>query len=847
MVGLGTVGGVDGRDLGQSVCVVAVGGYGREALCPHSDVDVLILWKDLSHKEAEGVCGRLLYPLWDGGLQVGHRQGSVDDVLKSCEQDPVARTALLDLRYVAGSRLLFDELSRRSEGAWESWKHNFPSWLRDDNAARFRRYGESVFLLEPNVKEGKGGLRDIHWLLWAARAHSGARTESDLLLKGVVSAEHYSDLMAAYDFLMRARSQLHLHLGRAEDRLLFDYQEPVARSMGFQARGGLKAVERFMGAYYGHAYRLAHLVGLYVARMYGFYWDETSDDSLRAAGGTLVVGPSAPRASLGASAPDYLAEGVFVCERGTVRSTQPGVFRERPISMLELFAFLQRSGGRLHHETSEQVHDALAGLGKRFRASPEAGGLFREILEGVNVFRTLVAMHRSGFLGRFLPEFGACFCQAQHSRMHLYTVDIHCLYVVRELERQRDESAKGPMGAFWTQPSVIQGPLILAGLLHDVAKASGTAHSRVGAQQTSAVLTRLGYSQEDTAFAEWLVRHHLLLSDVAYQRDLNDPATHAQLRAVLPDRRHLDALLQLTWADTRATNPSRATSWKKALLEQAWHAARNALSEAAGDTPEDLFGATRARVEALLGSELSRAELEPLVARVFDKSLGDPGVLSRYRPEDLALHALLLGRLSQPSEDGLTSFVSDLRVLTAGGVSRWTVCAEDRPGLFGLLAGALSTCGLNIVEADTHTRSDGICVDSFAVVDEEGAPVEDGERWTRLEDIASRALSGRLDIPAALRALRVQTEVDRRPAEVSVRNNLSEWATVVEVVAADRPGLVFDITQVFGEFRLDLRLAKISTRQDLASDTFYVVGRGGRKVGQRRLRQLARALEVSCQ
>lgn len=393
---------------------------------------------------------------------------------------------------------------------------------------------------------------------------------------------------------------------------------------------------------------------------------------------------------------------------------------------------------------------------------------------------------------------------------------------------------------------MLQGPLLLSGLLHDVAKSSGTAHSRVGAEQTSAVLTRLGYAEKDVALAEWLVRHHLLLSEIAYQRDLHDPATHAQLRAVLPDRRHLDALLQITWADTRATNPGRATSWKRALLEQAWHVAKGALADSAGNAPDDLVGATRARVEALLGSELPRAQLEPLVARVFDKSLHDPGVLSRYRPEDLAIHALLLGRLMASLESGEERFVSDFRVLTAGGVSRWTVCAEDRPGLFGLLAGALSTCGLNIVEADTHTRSDGICVDSFSVVNEEGAPVEDSERWARLEDIASRALAGRLDIPAALRSLGVQAGADRRPAEVSVRNNLSEWATVVEVLAADRPGLVFDITQVFGEFRLDLRLAKISTRHDLASDTFYVVGRGGRKVGQRRIRELARALEVSC-
>jgi len=830
--------------LDRSVCVVATGGYARKMLCPHSDVDLMLVTAELGPEQLGEVTSGLLYPLWDAGLDVGHRQGSIEELVAAAENDETARTAMLDLRLVAGSRALFDELSHSVDEAWARWSADFGPALRRESLIRFRRYGESVFLLEPQVKEGKGGLRDFHWLLWTSRVVAGARGDYDLLLDGLVEPEHYEALIDAYEFLLRVRVQLHLHTGRPEDRLLFDYQEPVARALGFKASGGLMAVERFMGAYYAHAYALAHTCGLYVARMMGFYWDEP-EVSVGQSEAPLLLGPSAPQRRREEDEAVPSPCGLFVLESGSVRCLEPTTLREHPLKILKLFSFIQQTGGRLHHDTTEQIRSALGRVGVRFRKSPEAATLFRRILEGPEVFRTLVAMHRSGFLGRYIPEFGACFCQAQHNRVHLYTVDVHCLYVVRELESLGREPDGDLFGEAWRGREE-KGPLLLAGLLHDIAKSHGSAHSRVGAEMARSILHRLGYAEDDVALVEWLVLHHLLLSDVAYHRDLLDPGTLASLRAVVPGPTHLNSLLALTWADTRATNPSLATSWKRALLEQTWRATMRALDPEDGEAlaPLQVRDTVRAQLEAILGAELPRREATSLIDRFLDPRLIPTDYLERHSIDELAVHAILLHRLDTP---GAQDFACHHRALESAGVTRWTVCTTDRVGLFGLLAGALSACGLNIISAETTTRRDGTCVDSFSVVDSQGKPVPEDGRWRRVERLLERVLGGESSLEGMLSHLRGSPPVVPRSGSsdtrVEVRNDLSQRATVVEVVTSDRPGLVYDITQLLCDFNLDLRLAKIATRHDLASDTFYVVGRGGRQVGKRRCRQLARLLE----
>ncbi|MBJ94494.1 MAG: [protein-PII] uridylyltransferase [Rickettsiales bacterium] len=832
----------------ESFCLIATGGYARRSLCTWSDVDVVLLRRDPSSRTQEELARALLYPLWDAGLDVGCHPGSIAEVLALAEADLATRTSLLDLRFLGGDLELYESFKAAIEGCVESWGRELLGRVRAANLARFNRYGASVFLLEPQVKEGKGGLRDFDWLCWIARLRHGARGDYDMLLRGVVEPQHYRELADAREFLLRVRLQLHVLHGRREDRLVFESQEPVARALGFKASGGLLAVERFMGEYYRHAYAMAHLCGLYVARMLGFYWDEEHDHS--SVGEPLELGPSAPVVRSGWELEERSADELFLLQRGSVRCVDPAALSREPRTIMTLFEFVQGKGARLHHDTLEQVRGALPRINKRFREDREISGRFFAMLEGDDVFRALVAMHRSGFLGRYIPEWAACFCQAQHNRLHLYTVDVHLLYTVRELEALGSDELEvefAEVRRAWGRRER-RAPLLLAGLFHDVAKTHGTAHSRVGAEQVSALLGRMGASPEDQQQVAWLVRHHLTLSNVAYFRDLRDPKTLSDLAAIVPSRAHLDDLLALSWADASATNPSSFTSWRKTLLLDAYRAALQVVEPEQAGGPLSLEQ-KRAQVEALLLPEVGRKRASQLAALVFEVPVASQPRYLDSPSELLASHAALLAQhQGQQGSEQRQDLVCHARHRPAAGISQWMVCTRDEPGTFSTQAGVLAACGLSIVSAQAVTRRDGACINSFSVTDARGRAVADPARWRRVQRTLTRVMSGERGLGELLARARHHSGAavragDDRLKRIEVSNELSDQATVVEVVTDDRVGLVHDITRVFLERGLDLQVAKIATRHDLASDAFYVVNRFGRKLGRKSCRDLATVLE----
>ena len=820
--------------LKDDFCIVAAGGYGRRELCPFSDVDLLLITSGRAEDKLEAATQGLLYPLWDNRLGVGHHIGTTEELLARAAEDLTLQTSLLELRFLAGSQPLFDRFVDALAPAVTGWRQRLLGRVRQENLDRFSRFGESVFLLEPQVKEGKGGLRDFHWLLWIGRLEHNLRGSYDLLLGGQVEPDHFRALMEARDFLLRVRVQLHLDAGRAQDVLRFESQAEVARALGFRKAGRLLAVERFMGEYYRHAYAMAHHVGLYVARWLHFYWDEPEQAPSH---GALQFGPSTPILHSGLDN-QRSEDGHFERRAGAVHILDPAGLTRHPERILALFGFLQSGGGRLHHDAMEHVRSALPKVGKRFRGDPAVAARFRAILEGSNVFRILAAMHRCGFLGKYIPEFGACFCQAQHNRVHLYTVDVHSLYVVRELEGlgtdAHRESAE-PFAEAWANRSQ-RGPLIMAGLLHDIAKGRGGAHSRVGADLAVKVLKRMSWDEGEIARVKWLVLHHLALVETAYHRDLFDPETRRRLQSVVPDRAHLDDLMALTWADTRGTNPSLLNSWRQSLLEQAYGVAVQILDPEAAE--EDAT-ALRDNVEDLLVAEIGRRAALPVAERFFAGE--DAGSFTRNPPEDLAEQALLLDRL------GDQPFVSEGRPRYALGVSVWVVVAPDRPGLLWRLAGALAAASLSIAAAEARTRSDGIAVDTFYVTDARGRVVEDARRWKAVDRFVAIALRSPDELDEAVKHARRQARTPKQPGamelqRVVVSNDQADRATLVEVVTPDRPGLVYDLARSLAEHSLDLRVAKISTRHDLASDTFYVTNAQGRRLSKRECRRLEASL-----
>jgi len=829
-------------------CLVATGGYARRALCTWSDVDVMLIADDSADVDLEEMARKLLYPLWDSGLDVGHHPGTIAEVLAAADGILTTQTALLELRFVTGDRSLYQELLEAVSEAVERWRGPLLERVRPENLARFARYGQSVFLLEPHVKEGKGGLRDFHWLSWIARLKYGARGDYDMLMDGLVEPHHYRALMDAYEFLMRVRLQLHVLHGRRQDRLIFESQEPVARALAFKGSGGLLAVERFMGEYYRQAYAMAHICGLYVARMLEFYWDEEEAREGPARRG--AASSTAPVTRVSWSDQKASGDGLWVLHKGSVRCLDPEVLSSDPGNIMKLFEFVQAEGARLHHDSLEHVRGALGRIHKRYRHDPAISVRFLQILEGGDVFRTLVAMHRSGFLGRYIPDWGACFCQAQHNRLHLYTVDVHLLYTVRELE------ALGSSVLAEEQPEVhaawlareSRAPLILAGLFHDIAKSHGSAHSRVGAEKVTALLNRMGMAESDIERVAWLVRHHLILSDTAYHRDLYDPRTQSDLAAVIPSRGHLDDLLALSWADARATNAASFTSWRQTLLVEAYRAALTAIEPGAGAARLQSPEQKRVQVEALLIPEVGRKRAGDLAALVFEVPVASqPRYLERTSSELLASHAALLAQhVAETSDNAAHRFVCHERYRPEWGVSQWMVCTGDQPGTFSTQAGVLAACGLSIISAAAVTRTDGTCINSFSVTDTRGRAVTDPGRWRRVQRMLGRVMEGEKDLEEVLAGVRDRSSVadsqDARMKRIKVSNEFSDLATLVEVVTTDRVGLVYDITRVFLDFGLDLQVAKISTRHDLASDAFYVVNRRGNKMGKRSRRALTAAL-----
>ena len=831
----------------DGVCLVAVGGYARKVLCPHSDIDLLLVNDGAGPAdELEDLAQRVLYPLWDSKLQVGHLVGSIEEILSQGDGDPARQTSLLDCRYLAGSHSLFDTLRHGVAHRTQTrWRDELIGRVRPENQGRWRRYGDSVFLLEPHVKEGKGGLRDLHWLLWIGRVVFGLRGDMDFLLAGIMEPAHYQAITEAWEFLLRVRVALHEHAGRADDRLRFEHQQPIAKALGFRKAGGLLAVERFMGEYYRHAWAMAHFTGLYVRRLTGFYWDE--DDG----GGPLTLGPSAPIVRADRSEKRASDDLLYVLEDGTVRCRDAEALQRDPTRIIDLFLFLQEVGGRLHHDTMEDVRRTLPRINGRYRKDPSVAARFRLMLEKKDLFRVLVAMHRSGFLGRYIPEFGAVFCQAQHNRVHLYTVDVHSLYAVRELCSLSDPevAARAPLFARAWEAASPRGPLVLAALFHDIAKKHGSAHSRVGAEWMPKILGRLGWDKDAIDRTAWLVRHHLVLPDTAYHRDVYDPATQAELAAVIPSRAWLDDLLALTYADTRATNPELWTTWKQSLLEEAYGAALRALDIEQTGAGLPTIDAVKARVEALLLPEVGRKRAPELVASLEVPVKGQPSYVERTPPEQLATHAILLDQLRHAVEHAAVApFLSHVRHLPDRGVAEWTVASVDQRGLFSLLAGVLGACGLSIVSAAAVTRMDGTVIDTFWVVDQQGRLPDSARAWRRVDKTLSAVARGEQDLDDLLAAARRAAPPPKEAgakglARVVVSNALSDAATVVEVVAQDRIGLLHDITAVLRDFDLDLTVARIATRHDMASDTFYVLSQRGKKLGVRRCKKLQATLK----
>ena len=804
--------------------VVATGGYGRGELAPLSDIDLLFLRPYKQTPRGEQIVEFMLYLLWDLGLKVGHATRTVEESLRYAERDQTIRTALLEARYVWGDRDLFDELTRGFTQQFLTGDgRDFVEAKLAERDQRHQRMGDSRYVVEPNVKEGKGGLRDLHLLFWIAEYLYRVHEPSELVAKGVLTKEEARHFTRAERFFTTVRCHIHYLTGRADDRLSFELQREIAARLGYQDRPGSRGVERFTKHYYLHAKLVGDLTRIFVAAL---------EDSRRRKPKLAALWQTLrPRELDG-----FRLDG----ERLAVAS--PDAFDKDPVAILRLFHVAQENDLDIHPATLRLITQNIR-LVDRLRTDPEANRLFMQMMTSRHdPETTLRRLNEAGVFGRFIPDFGRVVAQTQHDMYHTYTVDEHTIRAIGILARIESGELKDdhPLASEVVHKILSRPVLYLAVLLHDIAKGRGGDHSVLGADVAMQLGPRLGLSAAETETVAWLVRFHLAMSGTAFQRALMDPKTIESFAGLVQSPERLRLLLVLTICDIRAVGPNVWNGWKAALLRQLYNAAEQVLS---GGT---LTGGRADRIrhiQAEVAKRLpswSEQDKEEHFARGYA-----PYWLS-FTPDTLARQAELV----RGAERHHQPLAIEHRVDAARSVTEVTIYTLDTHGLFARLAGAMAISGANIVDAKIFTLANGMALDTFWIQDLEGKPFDDPQRLARLSARVELALSNRLNIQRELDQQRSywpkRDQVFTVEPRVLIDNNASDTFTVLEVNGRDRPGFLHVVTRALTRLNLQIASAHITTYGERAVDVFYVKDLFGLKVvNQVKLAQVAETVEKS--
>jgi len=811
-----------GAPFGEKLAVVAVGGYARREMSIHSDIDLLFLYPAKLTLYTENITQRLQMWLWDAGLTLGCATRTTEETIALAREDATVRTAILDARYLVGDVELFHEFSDAVLEQLLGDKEAFLAERLEALRTRHAKYGESIYLLQPNVKEGAGGLRDFHTAYWATRAaHPSTRGLDDLLHFGLLTEREMEEYRAALQFLWRVRNELHLISKRKNDQMSFDLQERIANSFGyteraeggdpFESQGGPDReelpVERFMRDYYRHARAI-----------------QSSSE--------IVIEQCMARVRRGA--PKVVAREVddgFRVAAGHLEIPHAAHLRERPLRLLTAFAVAQSENVELSRTARRLVRENLDLVDERFLRMPAVGGTFLQILESENrVMRTLRSMNEVGLLGCILPEWEHIVCRWQHVIYHTYTVDVHSLFLVQELRRleRRKYEASLPELTDLMRATTDHTVLYLGCLLHDIGKGFGGDHSNRGAVRARACVERLGLAPERTERVLFLVRHHLLMSHLAQRRDLSDPRLIVDFARTCGDRENLRNLFLLTFADIRASSPGAWTEWKGQLLRELFERTSEFL-ETGSDDPQVALEQIEARVERR--QDAARVELRGL-------GVGDAKIQAFFEvmprryyiahsARQIARHALLL--LSYSEEKVFSTAVRTL----GGDVTELLFCSRDIHGLYSMVSGVLSAKGLNILGSHVYTTRSGLALEVYRVTTPPGGPEEQRDTWKAVETMLSAVLTHTVHVEEVLRRRRrvaAPSAPMPRPPAVEITNDESDFYTIVDVSADDRLGLLYDLTSTIAAEGLEIYISKAATVMDQVADTFYLKDEERKKI-----------------
>lgn len=799
---------------GERLSLLAVGGYGRGALAPFSDIDLLFLRPYKQTPHVESVIEFMLYALWDLGFKVGHASRTIEECIKLSREDITIRTSILEMRFLTGDEVLAETLKKRfREEVVKGTGAEFVAAKLKERDERIGRSGTSRYMVEPNVKEGKGGLRDLHTLFWIAQYLHPAESVEVAMRLSVFSNREVRAFIRAFDFLEAVRAHLHFTTGRAEERLTFDLQPEIARRMGYGDRGDTPAVERFMRRYFLTAKEVGALTRVFSAKLEAEH---------------LKIAPK----GLSRFLPNRRNQRTSIDEPGFAldagRLTVDGVetFEADPNNLLKMFKIADRRGLDLHPDAFTAATRSLHLITSKVRRDPDAAKLFLDILaRGKDTQRALDLMNESGVLGRYLPEFGRIVAQMQFNMYHSYTVDEHTLRAVGVIS----DIAAGRLGedhplAVAIMPLIAdREALFLAMLLHDTGKGGVGGQEKAGARSARQACERMGLERARIDLVAWLVEHHLDMSDYAQKRDVTDPATVTAFAKLVETPERLRLLLVLTVADIRAVGPGVWNGWKGQLMRELYHSTEAIFRGGRGDPA----GIVRRRLEALAYDARTDLVAKVPEARPWAVSMED-AYFTAFPPEEHAAHARLATRAA--ADGGVAAEAVQRADLNAAEIA---VAAPDRRGLFADLALAIATLGGNVVGARIFTSRDGQALDVFHVQDAAGQPfgADNVNALTRLtKAVASAAKGEAVKVEGRRTADLGRTAAFAIQPTVVINNDASEDATVIEASGRDRPGLLAALARTLSDAGLSIQSAHIDGYGERAVDAFYVLSRANTKL-----------------
>lgn len=801
----------------KGVSLVALGGYGREELSPCSDIDILFLHKKGSKGLAEEVVERLLYLLWDTKMDVGNCTRSLEECrdLSMDRNDVTILSSLLDSRFICGDRALYDELENEIYGeVLPKISHDFIRRKIDERDVRGERYGKTLYILEPNVKEGRGGLREFQTAMWIAQASYKARSFEEVLHRGFVSEREYGVIRKCLNFFMLVRAQLHYQAKKREDNLSFDLQVQAAKSFGYRD-GKLRAVEKFMRIYY---LRAAVLV----------------QQSRRL---TEKCTRAYARRRLAKKA-IHLDHGFTI--RGEYLSvTSRNVFSEDFCNFLRAFEYADRHSVEFTEYLELLMAEQTIRIDEKVRNDPEFNRMFLRLLRfGKDVSKMLLKMNEMRLLGRFIPEFGKIVCMVQFDSYHVYTVDIHSIFMVREIERliNYEYEEKFPFLTKVAETLVKRHVLFLACLFHDMGKGQGGSHAQKGAAMIPRIAERMGLGDSDAEQLEFLVRHHLAMVHFSQRRDLDDPVVLKRLAKSIPDQETLSLLYLLTFADIRSVGPDVWKDWTGMLLQELYVKTLRQMSAGTyrRKTDEEWMRKMTSDIVADAAGEIPERKVTKILKKM------PVSYFSQFSRQNILRHVKLLNSIEG-------KFATE--VIRYEEYDEFTVCAPDSKGIFSVFCGVLSANGLNILGARIVTTLDKKAFDVFYVERTDYLTEEEyGEVWKKVDKNLGAVLDGDVEVDDLVeRRKRNYSSYGRKipeyPPEIVFDNESSDRATVMEVYAHDREGLLYSITKTVSEMGLSIDYAKISTRADQVADTFYVRDSRGRKIsGAKKLKKIEDSL-----